>query len=384
MKTNRILTLIAILLSFTFIQCTTDYDVLSGPAGAQGLAGADGAVGADGVDGSAASCISCHSNTHRDPIYAAYELSGHASAETLNYAGPRASCARCHSNEGYVDYITKGAVNPAGYYGLSEPELVLVTNDNGTPDDTSDDFDEPKLDEYGLPVYSNEPVPVVSPISCDTCHGTHLSFDFENDGNDFALRGLDPVYLITDNTMIDFGNKSNVCISCHQPRRTGPTDDGAGNFRITSSHWGPHHGPQATLYQGIQGAEISGSVPYPEVASSTHRQGASCTSCHMGTTDDGSNGLHTWKPSDNSCTECHTTIPTVSGLEADMAHLGELLETSGALHYDDGWHPVPGTYSITVAEAAWNFLFVYEDMSNGVHNPAYAKALISNSIEALE
>ena len=75
MKTNRILTLIAILLSFTFIQCTTDYDVLTGPAGADGAAGIAGVAGADGTDSSAASCISCHSNTHRDPIYAAYEQS---------------------------------------------------------------------------------------------------------------------------------------------------------------------------------------------------------------------------------------------------------------------------------------------------------------------
>jgi len=68
-----------------------------------------------------------------------------------------------------------------------------------------------------------------------------------------------------------------------------------------------------------------------------------------------------------------------------MAHLGEILETAGALHFEDGaWHPVRTTVPIAVAEAAWNFLLVYEDMSNGVHNPAYAKALIRNSIEALE
>jgi len=106
----------------------------------------------------------------------------------------------------------------------------------------------------------------------------------------------------------------------------------------------------------------------------------------MGTPDDDSNGLHTWIPSDNSCTACHTTVPTeVTGLAADMDHLGELLETAGAIEFDgEAWGPVKGTVSIEVAEAAWNFLFVYEDMSEGVHNPAYAKALISNSIEALQ
>ncbi len=374
--------------SLMFMSCETEYDVLQGPAGADGATGAagdDGAAGADGVDGSAASCISCHSNTHREPIYAAYELSFHSKGLTegaVNYAGARADCAQCHSHEGYVDFITKGTTNPTGYYGLSETEILL--DDNGTPDDPSDDF--PVLGEFGEILYTNNPVAVVSPISCDTCHGTHMSFDFENDGMDFALRALEPVSLITDGTMIDYGGGSNACIGCHQPRRTGPTDpNGTGNFFISSSHWGPHHGPQATMLEGIQGIEIAGSVPYPDVASSTHRQGASCVSCHMGTTDNGSNGLHTWISSDNSCTACHTTVPAeVTGLAADMAHLGELLETAGALHFDNGWHPVKGTVSIEVAEAAWNFLFVHEDMSEGVHNPIYAKALISNSIEALE
>ena len=367
--------------SLMFMSCETDYDVLQGPAGAdgaQGVAGTDGAPGADGVDASAASCISCHSNTHREPIYASYDISQHAAGDTKDYAGARASCAQCHSHEGYYDYITYGATNPAGYYGLSEPE-VIIDPDTGLPE----------LGEFGEVLYSNNPVPVVTPISCDTCHGTHLSFDFENDGNDFALRGLEPVSLITDGTIIDFGNKSNVCVSCHQPRRMFTGDpDGDGMFFISSSHWGPHHGPQATLFEGIQGVAIAGAVPYPAVASSTHRQDASCTSCHMTPAAAGEAADHSWIPSDNACTSCHTTVPTeVTGLQADMDRLGELLEAAGALHYDDvdmAWHPVKGNVPIAVGEAAWNFLFVYEDMSKGVHNPAYAKALISNSIDALE
>ena len=54
---------------------------------------------------------------------------------------------------------------------------------------------------------------------------------------------------------------------------------------------------------------------------------------------------------------------------------------TGIIH--DG-HPQPGTYTITQAQAAWNYLTVVEDQSNGVHNPAYTKALIKNSIEALD
>ncbi|MGB5668297.1 MAG: NapC/NirT family cytochrome c [Maribacter sp.] len=388
MKNSRLMSFLVILASsLLFVQCTSD--PLQGPAGLDGVDGIDGVNGVDGADTSAESCISCHSNTFRAPIYAAYETSFHSkglSEGSVEYAGARASCAQCHSNEGFVDYITKGFVNPAGYYGLSEPELVLVTNDNGTPDDTSDDFEEPKLDEYGVPEYSSNPVAFVTSITCTTCHSDHKSFDFENDGNDLALRALDPVSLMTDGTIIDYGDGSNTCINCHQPRRTGPTDDGAGMFRITSTHWGPHHGPQATLLEGIQGMLVAGTEAYPGVGSAQHRTGSTCVSCHMGATIDGTDGLHTMIPSAASCTDCHSNgIPPNTFLNADMATLYGLLETAGLLETEEGSvHPVPGTYPILEAEAAWNYLFILEDGSNGVHNPKYAKALIKNSIQALQ
>ena len=42
------------------------------------------------------------------------------------------------------------------------------------------------------------------------------------------------------------------------------------------------------------------------------------------------------------------------------------------------------TVSIKVGQAAWNYALLKEDLSKGVHNPAYAKALLKNSIEALQ
>jgi len=98
-------------------------------------------------------------------------------------------------------------------------------------------------------------------------------------------------------------------------------------------------------------------------------------------------GNHTWIPTPVACVVCHTSgIPEeVAGLEADREALLVLLEEVGIVHVDEEGevHPVPGTYTITEAEAAWNYIFVMEDKSNGVHNPAYAKALIKNSLETL-
>jgi nitrate/TMAO reductase-like tetraheme cytochrome c subunit len=380
MKNSKFLSFLVILASsLLFIQCTSD--PLEGPPGRDGIDGIDGVNGIDGVDANTASCVSCHSNAYREPIIAAYETSFHSKGLTegaVNYAGARASCAQCHSDEGFVDFVTKGFVNPAGYYGLTEPEPVI--NDNGTPDDPSDDYQE--LDDRGLPIYSNNPEPFVTAVTCTTCHDTHKSFDFENDGNDLALRAIDPVSLITDGTIIDYGDGSNTCINCHQPRRTGPTDDGAGMFRVTSTHWGPHHGPQATLLEGIQGMLVAGTEAYPGIGSAAHRTGSTCVSCHMGETTDGSDGVHTMVTTDNACISCHSNgIPPNSFLDSDMATLAGLLETIGVVH--EG-HPVPGTYTIQEAEAAWNYLLILEDGSKGVHNPPYAKALIKNSIESLQ
>lgn len=336
-KIKLISFLILIATSLLFVQCTTD--PIPGPAGVDGIDGDDGVDGIDGASGTT-ECASCHNIGTSEAVHSSYLFSGHAAGGAVGYAGSRASCAQCHSNEGYVDYVSFGATNEEGY---ANP----------------------------------------TPISCNTCHDTHKTFDFENEGYDYALRRIAPVELITDNTYtINYNGTSNNCALCHQPRRSPPVDDGSGEFAVTSSHWGPHHGPQSTFLEGIQGAELIGSVDYPAVATATHRTGSSCTSCHMGGSSGETDGEHTWIPTSTACTACHASgAPDgVAGLEEDMAALGLLLEDIGIVH--DG-HPVQGNYNIVEAEAAWNYLLIMEDASNGTHNPAYARALVKNSIEAL-
>lgn len=320
--------------SLLFVQCTTD--PIPGPPGEDGM---DGVDGIDGIAGTT-ECAVCHNITTSEDVHASYLFSGHAAGGAVGYAGSRSSCAQCHSNEGYVDYITTGMTNEEGY---SNPTA----------------------------------------ISCNTCHDTHTTFDFETEGYDYALRAFGPVTLVTDASYtIDYGGTSNNCAFCHQPRSTPPEDDGSGEFEVTSSHWGPHHGPQATFLEGIQGAELAGLVDYPSPLSATHRTGSSCTSCHMGETSGETDGNHTWIPTPTSCTQCHSdgAPETVDGLEEELTELAELLEAIGIVH--EG-HPVEGTYTVTEAQAAWNYILVMEDSSMGIHNPAYAKALIANSIEAL-
>jgi len=336
--------------SLIFVQCT--HESVPGPQGVAGIDGINGINGIDGKDGKdgAASCTECHSDSHRLPIESSYPYSAHANqtimyngmtlAEYANQSFFGGSCTQCHTNEGYIDYMNTGATNPGSYANPTR-------------------------------------------IDCKTCHDKHGTFDFENDGYDFALRNFAPTTLITDPTYtIDFGDKSNNCASCHQPRTAPPVDDGTGMFAVTSSRWGPHHGPQSTLLEGIQGAEIAGSEAYPGIGTATHRTGSSCTNCHMGADSGADDGEHTFKPTSTACTTCHPggAPGEVDGLAANMTNLAALLEGIGIVH--DG-HPVEGDYTISQAEAAWNYLLIIEDSSNGVHNPAYAKALIKNSIEVL-
>jgi len=346
--------------SLLLINCTSD--AVQGPAGEAGI---DGFDGIDGVD-STTDCRACHALDHREPIQLAYSNSVHGSGEHVfgKIGGPTFyyACARCHSNEGFIDQITYGSPDPGG---------------------------------YGL----------VSPISCTGCHSEHRSFNFEEDGNDMALRTLDPVTLIVDTEeTIDLANvsdvlgKSNLCVNCHQPRTALPEDDGEGNFEITSSHWGTHHNPQSTMFEGIQGVLLPGSLPYPARASSTHRKESSCVNCHMSESSVATTGDHTFNPTLDACIVCHEGLTTFNkdGFQTEVVAQLEVLagllaqvqgvDPDGApitgIVIDD--EPIEGTFPIVGAEAAWNYIFVFEDQSKGVHNPAMVEALLQNTIETLQ
>lgn len=345
MKNLKLIGFLMILASsLMFIQCTSD--PIEGPQGLAGIDGVDGTDGVNGVNGTA-SCVACHNESHRAPIEESYAKSVHAAGANVAYAGGRDSCSRCHSSEGYVNYITG---KPA----------VAITNP--------------------------------SAISCTTCHSKHGTFDFENDGHDYALRNIDAVTLdLTDVTYtIDYGNSSNNCVSCHQARSKAPVDaDNDGLYLQANSRFYPHYSGQSTFLEGIQGAVIAnGSTVIPPVGSAAHRTGASCTACHMGTaTENGTKGMHTFNASFSApiCKTCHTTVPTeVAGLAADMAALKTKLFDLGLIKEDGSTIVQTTNIPFKTAQALWNYKTVEEDHSHGVHNPLYAKALIKNALEAVQ
>ena len=89
-----------------------------------------------------------------------------------------------------------------------------------------------------------------------------------------------------------------------------------------------------------------------------------CTGCHTGLTDFDYNGVE-------------------SEIEELLADLGVALTTAEML--DAEGHPVaPVTYQADSVGALWNYLLVEEDRSHGIHNPAYAKALLEASLEVFD
>jgi hypothetical protein len=309
----------------------------AGPAGADGIDGADGTI----------TCLECHSNDNVIEKQVQFYQSGHYagiySYERTEEGGWSSSCARCHSSEGFLAYANDG-------------ENIAVA----TP----------------------------GKWECKTCHGIHTTFE----EGDYALRMSDAVAWNIADATVDFGGSSNLCVNCHQSRTAEPnTAAPADSFKISNTHYGPHHGPQANVVNGFGFAEIAGTASYPAAGSHQHFTIAGCTGCHMGDYADNMGG-HTWNPNLAACNSCHATddfdyggVQTTVGNQLD--ELRDLLITAGVVEYveaDAAYEPVPGTYTMVLAQAYYNWVGLSEDRSLGAHNPKYVEALLNNTIDAIE
>jgi len=386
MKTNKffqLFTLAVCALAFAFV---TGCEGPEGPVGPKGDTGDTGATGAQGVQGEQGiagnvTCLECHSDDVIQIVQEAFHQSQHASgAIAVDYAGGRAGCAECHSHEGYLEFARTG--------------------------DVAADIVNP------------------SAWQCKTCHNIHTTFE----GEDLAFRLGDAVTLIADGTTVFDAGNNNTCANCHQARRAvgdydnatedkqytreftgadrdiylahgavGPngskTDDGttltvvfdvplATHSYISSTHAGPHHGPQANLWSGVAGAAVDDGAIF-----GAHEGG--CVVCHMGP-DSG----HSFMPKDANCQVegCHSASKedALDAFEVRLVAVGMALEQIGAVHFDEAgfddteeywgnFHPMYASLTKEEFSAWWNFIYLLEDRSNSAHNPTYAKALLEQA-----
>jgi hypothetical protein len=357
------LILLGFICVFMAASCTKEGPM--GLAGADGTDGDDGTDGRDGVDGNI-TCLVCHSGDNMLKKQAQFVLSGHRVGEfTLGREEWSSSCVRCHTPVGFQQFAELGEVTGA------------ITN--------------------------------TDVMDCNTCHGLHQTFE----SVDYALRLTDPFVAIFDASVtMDLGGNSNLCGNCHQSRRAEPaiTNPGDETFKI-NSHYGPHHGPQANLLAGVGFAEIDGDAAYPEAGSGRHLQQASCVGCHMAEFGQGEGG-HSFAPSLDACNECHDADlddfnygNKQADIEEKLIKLRGQLVQLGLVAYSEeagewvwdpeegehveadvvgGYHAVAGTFPTLQVRAFFNWIGLEEDRSLGVHNPQYANALLSNSIDALK
>jgi hypothetical protein len=328
------------------ISCTKE-----GPPGKDGL---DGEKGIDGSDGTA-TCIQCHDNSQT--IFSKsiqWEASMHAKGG--NFFRNSTDCAPCHTSQGFLERMAEGTQTTA----------AAISNPN--------------------------------PINCYTCHEIHKTFT----PADWALTHTEVVdYWHTggSGTSIDLGS-GNLCANCHQARPVNPWPETGSTqeYTVTNFRYGPHYSPAGNMVSGIGGYEISGDLTYTNSPHSNTERG--CVTCHMGEPVGVTSGGHQMTPNANGCIDCHP-----NGIQAElnllqaefagyMETLFEILQEKGII-MDDGYlmgndgvnrasANNPANLTADELGAFYNYKFVYYDHSGGVHNYKYARALLLNTINAIQ
>jgi len=329
-----------------FTSCTKE-----GPQGPAGPAGKDGTNGQDAN----ATCRQCHnfSDTIVAKIFQ-YDASQHATGSTT--FENRNTCAPCHTSQGFQEVVATGA----------DTTLVAVND--------------------------------AAPINCRTCHNIHATYT----SADWALKTTAPYKLKIDPTItMDFtadGGSANLCGRCHQPRKTSPwvtNPTGNDSLKITSSRWGPHHGPQSTVL-GAVGAFAFGT---PYTWGNVHKTQTACMMCHGAKAAGNLTGGHTlWIANEeegdnlNGCnvTDCHggamTSAVMVAKQEEVLAKLTTLkdkLVAKGVLNATTGL-VITGKHTQKQMAVVWNYNLIEADRSEGMHNFAYVNDVLDKSIIAID
>jgi hypothetical protein len=309
----------------------------------------EGPQGEPGKDGNA-TCGVCHDNSEEvEAKIGQWENSFHATSglQFENAAG----CAPCHTSQGFKEALA-----------------------NDTTACTA-------------------AIPDPNNINCYTCHKIHDTYS----ETDWDLRKTDPnTFWLTSET-VDLG-KANLCVRCHQPRISYQIPDVTAPdaiYTVTSTRFGPHHGPQGTTLTGNAFYLVGSGYSNSSHAAIEN----ACVTCHMASAMGYDAGGHTFSIYNENeevintagCEPCHTeeeAIANVEELQANvitlMTELGTQLATLGIYNPNGtSGYAVKGDYPNKVAGAYWNFISIIEDKSGGVHNPKFVEKLLENSIASL-
>lgn len=318
------------------------------------------------INHSSGDCNQCHHAGTHHIKGAEWENSVHAVTTRDPSGTGRQGCVGCHTSTGFIQRMNAAAKNIP---------FVAV--------DTS-----------------------YEAINCQACHDAHGQTS--PDGAPHQIRSVASVTL-KDGTVLKKGGEGLLCMNCHQARQNAATYV---NTTPTSSHWGPHSGTQADMLAGVNGFTYGKAIPssaHDDVVKDT------CVTCHMQPVDSKDPALfkvggHTFKPSMaatdklpskelvGACQNCHgAEVDTfdfplfdynndglIEGVQTEVQHLLDQLSSmlppdnkpKKSLAIDKTWTPQQ-------LKAAYNWQFVANDGSKGIHNTAYAVGLLKASIADL-
>jgi len=427
-KHSLLLALTPPLLALLLANCSGK-DGQNGAVGATGSKGMDGATGDAGVMGTPGEMgapggpvdgglnVSCLSPCHGfNGVVAQWQTSTHYATYISNLGGDEVAswtgataCGNCHAIDAIAQRVSGnvGFVGTAGPTDLLHGKLGYVASTNQTLNEAT---------------YAGQAT--VAEVHCTTCHDVDATNDPHLTGGAY-VKGSFPLRVPTgknDQMLIERGSKpgtsdgtpagkfnvGNVCISCHRSRKDVTNFILASND-LTSTHWGPHEGPQADVYSGKGGYAYAG-MSY---GNSSHQAFANgCVDCHMPPVASNQGvGNHSFYPQLSACQQqgCHVntkSFDVIGGQSAMRANLQELrvaLNTSGyltrsvAAPYDalspsdlldltfslDQVRPGAKGLSADFAGALYNYLLLARGSADGVHNPLYTRELIYDSFKAI-
>ena len=326
-------------------------------------------------------CGQCHDSPTGHIKTAEWLNSKHAINTRVPSGAGRQACARCHTGGGFAAYAdTLGTTN-------------LYTTNNADV--------------------------AYTPITCQTCHDPHDAT------NPHQLRAGVNVLLADGLTTVTNAGLGGFCMNCHRSRN-GSVSNSVVQYALGQQTWaggssfGPHDNPASDMLEGVNGWTYGQMIP-----SSAHRNSVTntCVGCHMqtiATTDPALThaGGHTMNMSymngTNSvdmvavCIQCHGPMTSfdmvkedyngdgvIEGVQTEVQHLLDKLSTlmPGSATVTNGNYVADGLVKTSIStktnwpakflKAGYNWQFVANDKSLGVHNAAYAVGLLKASIADL-
>ena len=355
--------------------------------------------------------IQCE-NCHGPGSQHAYSL-GNTNYISVNYTA--GDCAQCHdAPTGHIKY--------AEWTNSLHAMETGPTSANCTPCHSEYGF----IARMGGAPGTNT---AFAAFACQTCHEPHgQTVPSSNAPNPYLIRSLASVTM-GDGTVVTNAGEGLLCLQCHHSRN-GSAVTNIVNYPLGlptywgGSSFGPHDSPQGDMILGINAITYGQTIP-----SSAHRDAITdlCVTCHMQENTENTNGSpgflvaggHTFKMSGiNSsgtnvemvaaCQQCHGPITSFDmvvqdyngdgGTEGVQEQIQQLLNQLSTLlpptnYVASGNYVADGLVKSSLSvktnwpakflEAAYNWQFVNNDGSLGIHNAPFAAGLLKASIADL-